>query len=83
MANTPHVGLSHLQGNQLRHTEIPGISSDYFYLGLPGSAFTIHLEDYNLHSLNFLQSGWPKGWIVVPPAYRGGLERIVTGISIS
>ncbi|KAI9764605.1 MAG: Lysine-specific demethylase 4B [Geoglossum simile] len=71
------IGLSELPGNQLQHLEIPGMSSDYIYLGAPGSLFTMHLEDYNVHSFNYLRSGEPKRWVVVNPGSRTKFENVI------
>jgi JmjC domain, hydroxylase len=73
------IGLSELPGNQLQHLEIPGMSSDYIYLGAPGSLFTMHLEDYNVHSFNYLRSGEPKRWVVVNPGSRTKFENVIKG----
>ncbi|KAH0556762.1 hypothetical protein GP486_005449 [Trichoglossum hirsutum] len=71
------IGLSHLPGNQLHDLDIPGMSSDYIYLGAPGSLFTMHLEDYNVHSFNYLRSGKPKRWVVVNPGSRAKFEDLI------
>ncbi|KAI9771734.1 MAG: hypothetical protein M1839_002748 [Geoglossum umbratile] len=71
------IGLSELPGNQLQHLDIPGMSSDYIYLGAPGSLFTMHLEDYNVHSFNYLRSGEPKRWVVVNPSSRTKFEDLI------
>ncbi|XP_052130837.1 uncharacterized protein LOC127751391 isoform X2 [Frankliniella occidentalis] len=51
-----------LEGN------LPGITTPYLYFGFSHSFFPIHIEDLSLYSLNFLHHGYPKVWVVVPPA---------------
>ena len=39
-----------------------------FYLGTAGSCFGWHREDFDLCSLNYLYTGAPKYWWLVPPS---------------
>jgi hypothetical protein len=73
------IGLSQLPGNQLHYVEVAGMSSDYIYLGSPGSLFTMHLEDYNIHSFNYHRSGEAKRWTVLSPESRSMFEDLVKG----
>ena len=34
----------------------------------------MHLEDWNLYSLNYLHAGAPKAWVVIKPEHRTRLE---------
>ncbi|KAI9783650.1 MAG: hypothetical protein M1839_003498 [Geoglossum umbratile] len=74
------VGLSQLPGNQLEYLDIAGMSSDYIYLGAPGSIFTMHIEDYNIHSLNYLRSGEPKRWTIINPNSLPAFESLIRGL---
>ncbi len=52
----PHLNVS----------EIEGYTTPALYVGKPGSSFFLHTEDMNLGSLNFLISGAPKVWYIIP-----------------
>lgn len=51
-----------------------GINVPYLYGGKSNTFFTIHVEDANLYSLNYLHSGYPKVWIVVNGQHQTQLE---------
>jgi hypothetical protein len=76
------VGLSQLPGNQLKYFDIAGMSSDYIYLGASGSIFTMHIEDYNIHSLNYLRSGEPKRWTIINPNSLPAFESLIKGMLV-
>jgi len=40
--------------------ELEGIGNSLGYLGLPGTYFTLHTEDYDLCSVSYLHGGSPK-----------------------
>ena len=71
-----------LAGDQLAQMEvtnqIPGIHSPLAYLAGTqfGSLFNLHVEDFDLFSLSHLHHG-RKVWIVIPPAGRRHLEKIM------
>ncbi|KAL9165361.1 hypothetical protein ABFS82_06G165900 [Erythranthe guttata] len=46
--------------------DIPGVTSPMVYIGMLFSWFAWHVEDHELHSLNFLHIGSPKTWYSVP-----------------
>lgn len=46
--------------------DIPGVTSPMVYIGMLFSWFAWHVEDHELHSLNFLHVGSPKTWYAVP-----------------
>lgn len=66
-----------LSGDLLRSTtkEVPGIHSPFAYESSSafGATFGLHLEDYNLISLNHLYHG-EKIWIIISPSSRQALE---------
>lgn len=47
----------------------PGVLSWFMYIGSSGSMFAIHREDMKLYSINYLKSGAPKVWYIVPPEF--------------
>lgn len=53
---------------------IPGVTQPYLYAGSWRSFFAWHTEDLDLHSVNYLHTGKPKTWYVVPPAARERFE---------
>ncbi|XP_042017437.1 probable lysine-specific demethylase ELF6 [Salvia splendens] len=70
--------------------DIPGVTSPMVYIGMLFSWFAWHVEDHELHSLNFLHVGSPKTWYAVPGddafnfeeairlrAYGGNPDRLV------
>lgn len=69
--------------------DIPGVTSPMVYIGMLFSWFAWHVEDHELHSLNFLHTGSPKTWYAVPEdhaitfeefirnqAYGGNIDRL-------
>ncbi|OVA18043.1 JmjC domain [Macleaya cordata] len=46
--------------------DIPGVTSPMIYIGMLFSWFAWHVEDHELHSLNYLHTGSPKTWYAVP-----------------
>ncbi|EPS66494.1 hypothetical protein M569_08283, partial [Genlisea aurea] len=46
--------------------DIPGVTSPMVYIGMLFSWFAWHVEDHELHSLNYLHMGSPKTWYSVP-----------------
>lgn len=57
--------------------DIPGVTSPMVYIGMLFSWFAWHVEDHELHSLNFLHMGAPKTWYAVPGEYAASLEEVV------
>ncbi|CAK7325444.1 unnamed protein product [Dovyalis caffra] len=69
--------------------DIPGVTSPMIYIGMLFSWFAWHVEDHELHSMNFLHTGSPKTWYAVPgdcvfafeevirtEAYGGNIDRL-------
>lgn len=56
--------------------EVPGVTSPMVYIGMMFSWFAWHVEDHELHSLNFLHTGSPKTWYAVPGKYASEVESI-------
>lgn len=47
------------------------------YIGMLFSWFAWHVEDHELHSLNYLHTGAPKTWYAVPGDAAPALEEVV------
>ncbi|KAG9441863.1 hypothetical protein H6P81_017717 [Aristolochia fimbriata] len=57
--------------------EVPGVTSPMVYIGMMFSWFAWHVEDHELHSLNFLHMGSPKTWYGVPGEFAFALEEVI------
>jgi len=54
---------------------VQGVNSPYLYFGMWKATFSWHVEDMDLHSINYLHYGAPKTWYVVPPKYGHLMEK--------
>lgn len=74
-----------LAGDQLAQmtNQIPEIHTPLAYLAGNqfGSLFNLHVKDFDLYSLSHLHHG-RKVWIVIPPAGRRDLEKIMAHLSL-
>ncbi|KAJ8563151.1 hypothetical protein K7X08_031603 [Anisodus acutangulus] len=57
--------------------DIPGVTSPMVYIGMLFSWFAWHVEDHELHSLNYLHTGSPKTWYAVPGDYAFSFEEVI------
>ncbi|GAB2250583.1 hypothetical protein Droror1_Dr00016833 [Drosera rotundifolia] len=57
--------------------DIPGVTSPMVYIGMLFSWFAWHVEDHELHSLNFLHTGAPKTWYAVPGTHASVFEEVI------
>ncbi|KAL6649229.1 hypothetical protein ACP70R_013453 [Stipagrostis hirtigluma subsp. patula] len=57
--------------------DVPGVTSPMVYIGMLFSWFAWHVEDHELHSLNFLHTGAPKTWYAVPGDRAAELEEVI------
>ncbi|XP_057788783.1 lysine-specific demethylase ELF6 [Salvia miltiorrhiza] len=57
--------------------DIPGVTSPMVYIGMLFSWFAWHVEDHELHSLNFLHVGSPKTWYAVPGDHAFNFEEAI------
>ncbi|XP_059666058.1 lysine-specific demethylase ELF6 [Cornus florida] len=57
--------------------DIPGVTSPMVYIGMLFSWFAWHVEDHELHSMNFLHTGSPKAWYAVPGDYAFAFEEVI------
>lgn len=56
---------------------MPGILKTYNYFGMANTFFAFHLEDGDLDSINYLHSGKPKVWYIVPGEEEKKLAHLV------
>ncbi|KAK4773327.1 hypothetical protein SAY87_028346 [Trapa incisa] len=72
-------GVSRSPGSLLRFMkeEIPGVTSPMVYLAMLFSWFAWHVEDHDLHSLNYLHMGAAKTWYGVPRDAAVAFEEVV------
>lgn len=57
--------------------DIPGVTSPMVYIGMLFSWFAWHVEDHELHSMNFLHTGSSKTWYAVPGDYAFAFEEVI------
>ncbi|CAN8257194.1 unnamed protein product [Cochlearia groenlandica] len=57
--------------------DIPGVTSPMVYIGMLFSWFAWHVEDHELHSMNYLHTGSPKTWYAVPGDYAFEFEEVI------
>ncbi|XP_077228038.1 lysine-specific demethylase JMJ705-like isoform X2 [Tasmannia lanceolata] len=72
-------GVSRAKGSLLRFMkeEIPGVTSPMLYIAMLFSWFAWHVEDHELHSLNYLHLGAAKTWYGVPRDAVVAFEEVV------
>ncbi|GFZ11958.1 relative of early flowering 6 [Actinidia rufa] len=72
-------GVSRAKGSLLRFmkAEIPGVMSPMVYVAMMFSWFAWHVEDHDLHSLNYLHMGAGKTWYGVPREAAVAFEEVV------
>lgn len=71
--------VSRAKGSLLRFMkeEIPGVTSPMVYVAMMFSWFAWHVEDHDLHSLNYLHMGAGKTWYGVPREAAVAFEEVV------
>ncbi|XVE56662.1 hypothetical protein DITRI_Ditri04bG0028800 [Diplodiscus trichospermus] len=71
--------VSRAKGSLLRFMkeEIPGVTSPMVYVAMLFSWFAWHVEDHDLHSLNYLHVGAGKTWYGVPKDAAVAFEEVV------
>lgn len=72
-------GVSRAKGSLLKYMkeEVPGVTSPMVYIAMMFSWFAWHVEDHELHSLNYLHFGAGKTWYGVPRDARQAFEEVV------
>ncbi|EFH52162.1 hypothetical protein ARALYDRAFT_906087 [Arabidopsis lyrata subsp. lyrata] len=71
--------MSRAEGSLLKFMkeEIPGVTSPMVYIAMMFSWFAWHVEDHDLHSLNYLHMGAGKTWYGVPKDAAVAFEEVV------
>ncbi|XP_039020190.1 lysine-specific demethylase REF6-like isoform X2 [Hibiscus syriacus] len=71
--------VSRAKGSLLRFMkeEIPGVTSPMVYIAMLFCWFAWHVEDHDLHSLNYLHMGAGKTWYGVPREAAVAFEEVV------
>ncbi|GLJ23005.1 hypothetical protein SUGI_0434050 [Cryptomeria japonica] len=71
--------VSRSDGSLLRYmpVEVAGVTSPMIYIAMLFSWFAWHVEDHDLHSLNYLHMGAPKTWYAVPGEAASAFEEVV------
>ncbi|XP_010550712.1 PREDICTED: lysine-specific demethylase REF6 [Tarenaya hassleriana] len=71
--------VSRAEGSLLKFMkeEIPGVTSPMVYIAMMFSWFAWHVEDHDLHSLNYLHMGAGKTWYGVPKDAAVAFEEVV------
>ncbi|KAG5049946.1 hypothetical protein JHK85_011049 [Glycine max] len=81
LADTPWNmrAVSRAKGSllQFMKEEIPGVTSPMVYVAMLFSWFAWHVEDHDLHSLNYLHMGAGKTWYGVPRDAAVAFEEVV------
>nr|GMD34542.1 lysine-specific demethylase REF6 [Ipomoea batatas] len=72
-------GVSRARGSLLKFMkeEIPGVTSPMVYIAMMFSWFAWHVEDHDLHSLNYLHMGAGKTWYGVPRDAAVAFEEVI------
>ncbi|KAL8123374.1 hypothetical protein AgCh_011375 [Apium graveolens] len=72
-------GVSRSDGSLLKFMkeEIPGVTSPMIYLAMLFSWFAWHVEDHDLHSLNYMHMGAGKTWYGVPREAAVAFEDVI------
>lgn len=72
-------GVARANGSLLRFMkeDIPGVTSPMVYVAMLFSWFAWHVEDHDLHSLNYLHFGAGKTWYGVPRDAAAAFEEVI------
>lgn len=72
-------GVSRANGSLLKFMkeEIPGVTSPMVYIAMLFSWFAWHVEDHDLHSLNYMHMGAGKTWYGVPREAAVAFEDVI------
>ncbi|XP_011072923.1 lysine-specific demethylase REF6 isoform X2 [Sesamum indicum] len=75
--NMRRVSRENLSLLRFMKEEIPGVTSPMVYVAMMFSWFAWHVEDHDLHSLNYLHMGAGKTWYGVPREAAVAFEEVI------
>ncbi|KAJ4777633.1 Lysine-specific demethylase SE14 [Rhynchospora pubera] len=75
--NLQVIARAHGSLTKFMPDDVPGVTSPMVYIGMLYSWFAWHIEDHELHSLNFLHTGASKTWYAVSSDHASQLEEII------
>ncbi|KAG8078804.1 hypothetical protein GUJ93_ZPchr0007g5437 [Zizania palustris] len=72
-------GVARSRGSllQFMREDVPGVTTPMLYVGMMFSWFAWHVEDHELHSLNYMHFGGAKTWYGVPRDAALAFEEVV------
>ncbi|GFQ06187.1 lysine-specific demethylase ref6 [Phtheirospermum japonicum] len=75
--NMRKVSRENLSLLRFMKEEIPGVTSPMVYVAMMFSWFAWHVEDHDLHSMNYLHMGAGKTWYGVPREAAVAFEEVI------
>ncbi|KAI3454953.1 hypothetical protein Pfo_011616 [Paulownia fortunei] len=75
--NMRRVSRENLSLLRFMKEEIPGVTSPMVYVAMMFSWFAWHVEDHDLHSMNYLHMGAGKTWYGVPREAAVAFEEVI------
>ena len=78
-ARTQHWNVGELDSllSRTLRCALPGVTTPYLYFGMWRASFAWHVEDMDLHSINYIHFGAPKQWYAIRQADRQRFESIM------
>ncbi|KAL5227805.1 hypothetical protein ABZP36_016070 [Zizania latifolia] len=72
-------GVARSRGSllQFMREDVPGVTTPMLYVGMMFSWFAWHVEDHDLHSINYMHFGAAKTWYGVPHDAALAFEEVV------
>lgn len=59
-----------------------GVTKSFLHLGMWSSTVGVHIDDYDLISLNYLHHGAPKIWYIIHPSSYSKFEELVNQLKL-
>lgn len=78
-ARTSHWNVGDLDSllSRTLRCALPGVTTPYLYFGMWRASFAWHVEDMDLHSINYIHFGAPKQWYAIRQADRQRFESVM------
>ncbi|WFD20067.1 hypothetical protein MCAP1_002311 [Malassezia caprae] len=78
-ARTSHWNVGELDSllSRTLRCALPGVTTPYLYFGMWRASFAWHVEDMDLHSINYIHFGAPKQWYAIRQADRQRFESVM------